>query len=540
MAVINCYDNAACTHLFMSIPAPLVAYTTIECPMGVFTAGGKSYRYFAGWGMGHFINGIERPASTPFLSWNGRRLPLDTALYFKNGLNIQKVRESNTQMKMQDFRYGNAAIPGLDNQSVIDSTNQPYIYAVTLDVAGTFFIGFLNIWNSKDPWENVSPAFLVEESFWRDAFRDPYDYGTQADLDGGQGTGQIPNTGVTRSATPSDTIPTGGRGLHCYVISPTGYQELQGYLWGEGSTTAKALWQKFQNKTHNPTSCIVGCFKLPSVFMPTIGSSSGVQLAGLNLAVSGASAISPGISTLDYDYGVLDPPFQSFLDYVGLTCKIYVPFCGEFAVPAEKVLSKAIKVSYRCDVFNGNIAAAVFADNCMLAEMTGNVAYSIPVSGGDDGTLARIGALATAAVSIATIGSGAAAISAAGGASAAGSSALAGGVAGIAKSAGSFAGAQFNTYTTNCNTAGSVNRCINGHIYVEYIYPSTAYPYQTGGTYGNTYGYPAVSSAGKLSAFSGGYGEFDVVQTENSIAIPNATTAEKNEIIRLLAGGVIV
>lgn len=537
---LNFYKDAACTDLFVSVNAPIVTFTSISTPVQTFTYNGKSYRYYDATNGGN-ISGVPITDHTPILDYRLANLPANSKLYMKNGLRVTTAQCTASSLRFEGLGWHTGFPAMASNNSVIDANNKPIVWAWSIDVNGTIYIGFNRAINAKDPWSGViSPQCFIEESFWLEAQATPYDYGTRPDSDGGQGTGDITHTGVGRSAVPSDVIPTGGHGLHVYVITGQGYTDLQGYLWGEDSTIAKSLWQKFQNKTHNPSACVVGCFKLPTCFMPSSTQANGIAIAGLRLPVANAYEISPGVSTAFIKFDPLEPPFKSFLDYVGITCKIGIPFCGELAVPAEKVMNRSIKIDYRCDQFNGNLVASVFADDVFLGELSGNVAYAIPVSGGDDGTLARIGALATAAVSIATIASGAAAISAAGGASAAGSSALAGGVSGLAKSAGSFAGAQYNTYATNCNLAGSVNKCINGRGYVEYILPSTAYPYKDGGVYGKTYGYPAVQNSGKLGNFSGGYGEFDVVQTENSIAIPNATTAEKDEIIRLLAGGVIV
>ena len=365
--------------------------------------------------------------------------------------------------------------------------------------------------------------FAAEKAFWESDFRPPYDYGEKPDDAGGQGSGTISDTGVHRSATPSSGIPLGGRGLHAYVITPAGYQSLQEYLWGEGNTLAKSLWQKFLNKTHNPSSCVVACFRLPTIFMPAAGTIAGVQLAGINLPTTGTLAVDLGYKPATVSLGTLEPPFSSWLDYCGVTCKIYIPFCGEIAVDAAQVFNREIKIEYRCDTFNGNLGATVFAGNHQIADLTANVAYPIPVSGGDTGTLDRIGALATGALAIAAAESGGAAMAA------------------VAGSAAGFAGSQYKTYLNNSNTSGSVNSCINGVAYVEYIAPTTAYPYKNSAAYLNAYGLPAPAFSGQLSAFSGGYGEFDVQKNAgDTISILGASDEEKAEIIRLLGEGVVV
>ena len=181
-----------------------------------------------------------------------------------------------------------------------------------------------------------------------------------------------------------------------------------------------------------------------------------------------------------------------------------------------RVYGNTVVIKYRCDWFNGNIGAAVFAGANMIAELTGNVAYNIPVSGGDTGTLDRIGALAAGALQIAAAETGAAA------------------VAGIATAGAGVAGAQYKTYLNNCNTSGSVSSCANGVAYIEFIIPSTAYPYESSKAYAQAYALPAVDVSGVVGDFEGGYGEFDVCRTADGVYIPNATDAEKEEILRLL------
>ena len=222
---------------------------------------------------------------------------------------------------------------------------------------------------------------------------------------------------------------------------------------------------------------------------------------------------------MTYSLGYIDPPFGSWLDFYGVMVKIHVPFCGEFVTEAEKIFNKEITIKYCVDHANGNLAAFVRANEYAIAELTGNVSYKIPVVGGEDGTLERLGAVLKIGVSAISAVSGAAEISAISAASA----------------AADFAGAQYSTQVVNSDLSGSVSACTNGVAYIEFIYPNTAYP---AGVYAKTYGIPAPYYAGKLSSFSGGYGEFDVIEDE--FEIDGATENEKSEIIALLRGGVIV
>lgn len=489
------------------------------------TVGGVAY-----WHLSGYINVSKLRTEPTFVSSKNRFKGNDEYVYFKNGAKMRILEKKPTPLTSVLFELGAikkeniTIVNGVQTSvSMIDSARG---YMVRYPYNGRHYIGFILVKN--DVWSSSCYFYGVEDKFWEEAKNDPYTYGTKPKDNGGQGIGDINSTGVHTSPIPGIGIPTGGRGLHIYRISSSGYNSLQNYLWGEGDTIAKSLWQKFQNKTHNPSNSVVACFRLPSAFMPSAGASVGVQLAGVNLPTTGTYLVNESyythteITLANPDGNPFEQPFYSWLDYSGVTCKIGVPFCGEIAVPAEKVYGNKVVIKYRCDWFNGNIGATVFAGDTMIADLTGNVAYSIPVSGGDDGTLDRIGALAAGALTIATAETGAAA------------------VAGIATAGAGVAGAQYKTYINNCNISGSVSSCINGVAYIEFILPSTAYPYEDSTAYAQAYALPAVEFSGSLKGFEGGYGEFDVCRKEDGLYIPNASEAEKEEIIRLLREGVIV
>ena len=519
ISFIGVYSDAACT-------LPLGNVEVAEIPdlggflyeENVVTVNQKQYHTLTG-----YIT-VQTLKTQPVFASEWNRFPNGGTVYYKNGAS-QSVIEKRWVSESLTFEAGaikvgaTVVVQGVQT-SVTSEKKFAEVYFVRYPYNNRHYIGqvIVNAGNFGD-----APYFFgVEDSFWEDAKHSPYDYGTTPKDDGGQGIGDMTATGVHSSPIPSIGIPTGGRGLHLYRISQGGYQSLQNYLWGEGDTIAKSLWQKFQNKTHNPSNSVVACFRLPTAFMPSAGAAAGVQLAGVNLPTTGTNLVSESYYThAEVTLGTPDPPFYSWLDFSGVTCKIGVPFCGEIAVPAEKVYGNTVVIKYRCDWFNGNIGAAVFAGDNMIAELTGNVAYNIPVSGGDTGTLDRIGALASGVIQIAAAETGAAA------------------VAGIATAAAGVAGAQYKTYLNNCNTSGSVSSCSNGIAYIEFIIPATAYPYEDSPAYAEAYALPAVDASGVVGDFAGGYGEFDVCKNLSEF-LPNCTEAEKNEIMQQLLSGVIV
>lgn len=516
---IAVYADAACT-------IPLANVQAADIPdLGGFgysestvTIGQKEYHRLSG-----YIT-VATLRTQPIFASEWNRYPNGGTVYYKNN-SQQTVTEKKWTTGTADFIVG-AIVSGsttvVQGASVTLNNTRTFAeaYLVRYPYNGRHYIGYIMV--TAGSFSSSLSFHGVEDKFWEDAKNNPYSYGTEPKDDGGQGIGDMTATGVHSSPIPSIGIPTGGRGLHLYRISQGGYQSLQNYLWGEGDTIAKSLWQKFQNKTHNPSNSVVACFRLPTAFMPSAGAAAGVQLAGVNLPTTGTNLVADSYYThAEVTLGTPEQPFLSWLDFSGVTCKIGVPFCGEIAVPAEKVYGNTVVIKYRCDWFNGNIGASVFAGDNMIADLTGNVAYNIPVSGGDTGTLDRIGALASGVIQIAAAETGAAA------------------VAGIATAAAGVAGAQYKTYLNNCNTSGSVSSCANGIAYIEFIIPATAYPYEDSPAYAEAYALPAVDASGVVGDFAGGYGEFDVCKNLSEF-LPNCTEAEKNEIMQQLSSGVII
>ena len=507
-AYIQIYTDQACTNLFQTVKAIHIE-GTITGTSHFITIGDKSYEYYD-FNSGNRIDVSMFGFNPPFLS-SRNRVPNLSQMYLKNGLNFG-FQEATGVLRVQHFKVGNQLIFGGSNQGGT-AENPARCYAITFLKDGKQFIGFTSCFQDFS-WYTL-PICCVEKSFWVDALRPAYDYSTQPDGDGGQGSGTLPDTGV-HTTTHTGVMPSGGRGLHWYIISKAQYNDFQGYLWGEGDTIAKSLWQKFQNKTHSPVSCVVGCYTLPSVFMPTGTAGTAIHIAGITIPVS-ASYFSPGYSeNVVLDYGTPEPPFGSWLDYCGIMVKIHVPFCGEFATNPEQIWGRHVTVKYCVDHANGNLAALVKADDHVLAELTGNVAYTIPVAGGDTGTIERLGAVAIGAIALGAAESGAAALTA-----------ISGAAAGVA-------GAQYKTHLTNSNLSGNVSSCTNGVGFIEYSKPFVDYP----SDYLATYGVPAAWNCGALGTFAGGYGEFDVMASD--VWIPNATDAEKDEIVKLIESGVIV
>jgi len=508
---ISFYRDSACTNLWATIPVAELEYGSVDNPPLSFTIGTTTYRYFDGYGR-RFRN-VEMPTENPPFLTSRNTFPIATTLYCKNGLSFSITVSgdgTSNYMQISQLKAGGVTISSGQNQQ---DTQPIKMYLAAINYQGVTYIGFTP---PRSGWSGtIQPTAFVESSFWESAIRPNYDYGSGTDEDGGQGDGKIPHSDIPLTENPRRIMPFGGHGLHAYRVNLQAYNSIQGFLWGETNTIAKSLWQKFMNHNHTPVQCIVGAYSLPDPFMPSGAAASGVQLGGTMLKPIAGSCQdvtdSIGFLTTElFTFNTAPEPFHSWLDYTGIQAILHIPFCGTIQISAEYVINRNVQFRYRVDQLNGNVVAIVYAAGRVIAEISGNCAYSVPVSGGDDGTLQRLGATLAGVLQLS-----------------------AGNYAGALSSAAEAASAVHHTQIVNSDMHGSMTACENRVPYIEWIYPTTAYTPD----YYKANGVPCEFS-GTLSAFAGGYGEFEVLPA--SLNIPDATAAEKEEIAALLRGGVIV
>ena len=570
MSILQLYNDQNCTDLYRSIKVLELNNSKIGWYNGeptmpsTMTLGGKEYNYYDNsLSYGCAVQGFGSLNGLPMLSPNISPFTPKT-VYCKNGFSMEIGILSDNTVVFRSFRYGGQDIPVTqDYTSHPGGGEEPYFYAIGFK--GTDdkrYIGFTRVWvSSAYTPDSLGPICGFERSFWDSAFQPPYDYGTKPDAEGGEGTGSIPHTPIGFSSKPTISLPTGDHGLHAYRIDSFAYDDFQSYLWGSGGNTlAKNLWQKFVNSKTNPSACVVACYRLPRIFMPSGTPTNGIKIAGVKTP-GGAGIIrevSLGFTDYYVNIGHVNAPFGSWADYCGASVLISIPVCGEFTAPLEKVWDFDIFVKYRIDLSNGKIVGMACAGtwagdestmNYLLGEMSGNVAYNVPISGGDDGTLARIGAavgLASNVISGVTTAVQNVASTFAGGNGGSNmtpgqlstTAAIRGGV-GAAMTSSSLHSLSdivmppFQTHVINANLSGNMSACSNGIAYVEYQIARFAYP----SNYGKVMGYPARSSGGKLRDFQNGYGEFYV---SADFDIHGATYEEKAEIVALLESGVFV
>lgn len=223
---------------------------------------------------------------------------------------------------------------------------------------------------------------------------------------------------------------TGGHGQHVYILDGAAYDAFTGYLWGSTQSVFGDLWQKWENLKFNPIAAVLACHSMPTAFIPLGDDVNTISMAGT--AISPMPALTQAVRPenghiIQYPAsGVpsyLDmPALIDFTDFTGVSITVHVPFCGSCNVPASACMggvgadmeyhAGGIGIVYRCDILTGNVCAFVMCrdrhgNTACVQTLTGNCAYTLPVTGNDNGAGVMLGALTTTAIGAMTGNAGA-------------------------------------------------------------------------------------------------------------------------------------
>lgn len=414
--------------------------------------------------------------------------------------------------------------------------NDPRIAAAEVLVEGVPFIalGGFDMYGVLSPSLMVSKNMFGSKAFTQQGGPDTPP-GSGADANSGWGTYDYSSELVQGSATPtapSLPISTSGHGIHAYTLNKAAYEVISEKLWGVGDSSAGIavsgdLWQRWQNYRFNPTAGILSCVKLPTVFTPvrTLLSDTFVRIAGTTIGnqytpITGCKEAD--CTPIEYEALNVSIPeqFGSYLDYDGgMEITLVLPFCGRMQLDPSACVGGGVRVLYKCDPTNGNVAAFVYVTGREIAEQlyqtaTGNCAQQIPMIGHDDGQIQMLGTLAADGLGIA-------------------SSMIAGNPIGVASGVLGAASAVMQRQEATQvvgSYAGSVNYISNVCCYLivskSHAVKSPYYDDTIGRP--NDYGHKV-----------GDYAGFTVFHNID-VDIPDATAAERDMIAQLLEGGVIL
>lgn len=362
--------------------------------------------------------------------------------------------------------------------------------------------------------------FLFNEAIWSGNTVDPYTGEPIPPTPGGFGTWDRSSDEVGPSPLPSTILPISS-GVNVYRINAAALHNFSQYLWGSNETLWTALWGRYANFRYNPIGAIITAHALPTDFLPNGSATNAINLAGTALRPISGSCAAITAQFTEKSWTLQIPEFYGdYMDYTATSVILHLPFIGRIPIDPIYCVGGGITIVYRCDTCTGNIAAMILATNrsgrreCIMTA-SGNCAYSVPITGHDDGMIEMIGSNAstiiqgvkTAAASVAT-----------------------------GKPQGSIGGfknplTQKQTTDIVGNMAGSGAIVTNLSLYAEILYSEPSNPAH----YTELRGRPS-DIGGTVGDFSG----FTIFSDVHADAIAGATEEEKREIEQTLQRGVYV
>ncbi len=404
-------------------------------------------------------------------------------------------------------------------------------------VNGIFFILGQSDWSGSDTdFEYHEFVFMPDDIWELSDIVFPYSPDSQefpdGTPDGGYGSGTANKGDATAGTVPAHPVVS-GRGVHYMLVTDAQLSDFSDHMWGRGTGVFAALWQKWENYKFNPMAGVLTCHALPTDFYPAVaGAATAISIAGTSVPVS-CTAVSAGIVQQTYTESLADIlQYGSFLDFDYLKIYAHIPFCGICEIPPSACVGGSVQFVFRCDVLTGNVACWVctvdrFGASHQINCLTGNCAYTVPITGNDNGMSTIIGALnSNLTAMVGSFEKGAQAF-------ATGGSPGAGGLSAESSTANALriAAAQHHTQVSG-NVSGSAAILANNHLFLDITYANPSYP----STMLAVRGTPS-DIGGTVGTFAGTFTVFSDVHAD---AISSATPEEKNIIEQALKSGVFV
>lgn len=347
---------------------------------------------------------------------------------------------------------------------------------------------------------------------------DPYAQGGNTGSGGGSGNFDHTSDPVDIPSLP--TLSAADTGF-ITLFNPSAAQlrDLANYMWSNPLFDLDA-WKKI---FADPMDAILGLSIVP-VNVPS-GGATAVTVGNISTGVSMTKATAQYV---EVDCGSLNVQefWGAYLDYAPYTkCEIHLPYCGIHPLDIDDVMGKTVTVKYHVDILSGACCAYVKCGDSVLYEFVGQCAASIPITG-DNWTNVINGVMQIAASVGTMVATGGLAAPVTG--------------ANAAKSIGQAVAIDANIASTIMSMKPSIEKSgslggVGGMLAIQKPYLILTRPNQALPANQNKYtGYPAFITL--ALADLEGYTEIEQIHLEN---VP-ATSAELDEIITLLKGGVIL
>ena len=328
---------------------------------------------------------------------------------------------------------------------------------------------------------------------------------------GGGGTYDPKSDPIDFPALPNGGALSSGA-LKAFLISSTLIRQLFEKLW---NSSIFDIALQFQKLVDNPIDCIISLHAIPVV--PETGGVANIKIGSFDTEISGI-VITNQYLTIDCGSLNIKECWGSALDYAPYTtCEIYLPFIGIQKLKVEDVMKSTVHIKYNIDVFTGDCLCNIKCGQSVLYKFSGNLKQDIPVSGraSDMGIKAMIGsdgALVAAAVGVQT-----------------GLPPMLMGAQAAVSTASAVASSKTHT-TRSGNLAGSIGLLDDFRPFFIFHRPVQS----LAGNFRKFKGYP--SNITRTLSDINGYTEVEYINLQN---IPNATSAEMDEIKSILTSGAI-
>ena len=456
-----------------------------------------------------------------------------------------------------DYRqvpYGSGAITGITQASSV--TGMLFAPVTTDEVPGTIR-SWANIvrgarFNTNNQWEADLPTFLFYPSLCPESYSsysgtggtaivfeyddmtqfksdfgltsDPWEIGTPDDptppvQDDDPSTPGGGGGNYDDSSDPIDfpSLPTGGAlssgAIKAFAVSPAIMTAVFNELWNTNIFDIST----FQRLVDNPIDCLISFHCIP--IAPSVGSVASIKFGNFDTGTT-APVITNQYLTIDCGSLNIKEFWGSALDYSPYTkCELYMPFIGIKELKIEDVMNATIHIKYNVDIFTGDVLCNVKCGQSVLYKFTGNFKQDIPVSGrtsdfmlkGIQGALAMAGGISMGTAIGGPVGAG---------------------IFGSATASAASTVASSKIITTRSGSlSGSVGLLDDFVPYLIFHRPVQS----LASKFSSFKGYP--SNITKTLSSLKGYTEVEYINLQN---IPNATSAEMDEIKSLLRAGVLL
>ena len=350
-------------------------------------------------------------------------------------------------------------------------------------------------------------------------------FGTE-DIDISGGTVQDPNgqPSIDDTNVYTDevdlTVPTlTGTGVfnRCYVLDANGVNDLCDYLYNADDSIFDEIIDGVLTRG-NPIESLIDLRLYPFDVrtFTGAGTAESIKFGRTDTEIIGTKLPHNANAVISLGSAVVPRYYNSFLDYQ-MTVKLYIPFCGVCDLPVDRVLNHEISIKLIVDYVTGACTAVVFVDKLPLMYQPGVIGVSIPMTATNSAEFGKaiIGNLVTGAKSAASGDAAKAADAALGTASAL------------------WEGSHIQSVGSS-SPQTALYQPKNAYLLMSIVTPPEGV-YDT--TYANNIGYACFMPMNQIGFMDGtGFVAFDNVKLD----IPQATEAEKAELLQLLKAGVFM